>query len=326
VTTFRTLRLKKPTVDLLFTNGLLCTRSGPNLIAMAHGHPKMVDNSIYEMSVVRSRDGAGVAFSNPVRRLVKTSPNGPDIIRRAIMSVFDDVEMSTVLYDITCMSFRMRSKVYEMAQASASVSRKVIVIFGAGRFQEMNEMNNEEFSYIAIDPELDISLLSKRMKKMRITPYDMGTAFSKQVSAITNRPRNLLYYRGRSEDFISMTNAVSDMCTMGIPAVFPFSVSYHIRVINTLTYSGVKAFGCGYVHDKMPTSGVQSPPVHMNLVKKEFSLPMVESKFGKSTWLEPILLTNSVTNLRLVRDSMPDVWAMVDESTYEIMSRAVIMC
>ncbi|KAF2123726.1 hypothetical protein P153DRAFT_391143 [Dothidotthia symphoricarpi CBS 119687] len=71
MTMFRTLRLKKPIIDILSTNGVLCTREGSNLITMAHGHPRMVEGSIYEISVDKSRNLNEVTLSNPVERLMK---------------------------------------------------------------------------------------------------------------------------------------------------------------------------------------------------------------------------------------------------------------
>jgi hypothetical protein len=54
-------------------------------------------------------------LSNPARRLVKVNPNDMNIVRRAFMSTSSDLSMNMVLYVITFMSFRMRSRVYEMA-------------------------------------------------------------------------------------------------------------------------------------------------------------------------------------------------------------------
>ncbi|KAF2123727.1 hypothetical protein P153DRAFT_391144 [Dothidotthia symphoricarpi CBS 119687] len=60
------------------------------------------------------------------------------------MSVFNDVEMSTVLHDIQCMSFCLRLKVYKRAQTNANVSRKTIVIFGAGRHLNLEQEDEED--------------------------------------------------------------------------------------------------------------------------------------------------------------------------------------
>ena len=254
-------------------------------------------------------------------------PNNSDIIKRAFMSVSTDLQMDTILYDITNMSFKMRARTYELAQstASGSGSRKVIVIFGAGRFQEINEMRTRDFSYIAIDPEIDIETLSRRAKRLTITPYDETTSFSRQVMAITNRPGRVLFYRGRSENFIVNADVISGMSRMGIPAIFSFSISYHIRVIDTLVDSGVNVYGCGFVHDNMPRVGIKNGPVSMKLVENANKVASVESRFGKSVWSEPILFANSVPGLHLVRKSFEEVWSIVDSSTHDIMSRAVIM-
>lgn len=325
VTGFRTLRLKKPTIDLLHKDGYLYMNENGKMVKVARGHRNMLPNAVYEVSVERSENEGEIVLSRPVRRLIKKMPNNAEIIRRAFMSVSTDLSMSTILYDIQSMSFKMRKRVYDIAQASASVSRRVIVIFGAGRFQELNEMRTSEFSYIAIDPEIDIKTLSRRMKRLAIRPYDVNAPFFKQVQAITNVSGILLYYKGTSESFITMRDVVTKMSEMKIPAVFSFSISYHIRVINTLASMGVGTFGCGYLHENMPVSGVKSGPVSMNVVRDENGLWMVRSTFGRSVWMEPILISSSVAGLHTVRNELPDLWSCVDPATFNIMSRAVIM-
>lgn len=325
VTSFRTLRMKPPTIDLRYRSGLLYMSTDSGEVEVADGDPNMVEDAIYEMHVHRSRLESMVTITDPVERTSKRMPNNADVIKRAFMSVSQSVNMSMVLFDITNMSFRMRTRVYEMAQNVASTSGKVIVIFGAGRFQEMREMRLTSYSYIAIDPEIDIEPLRRHMKRVRVTAYDMKTPMSTQVSMISNRPGNVLYCKCRSEDFINSTGADSVMSSMMIPAVFSFSISYHIGVVNRLSSSGVPVFGCGYIHDYMPKSGVGSGPVTMKLSRRRGEKPVVVSKFGKSTYTEPLLLSNSVSNLRPIRESMPDLWGNVDSSTHPIMSRAVIM-
>ena len=75
-----------------------------------------------------------ITLRHPRQRLIKKQPNPVDVIMRAVASVSTDPSMSTSLLDITSMSFSIRERVYGMAKSSASISRKVIVIFGADRF------------------------------------------------------------------------------------------------------------------------------------------------------------------------------------------------
>jgi len=325
VTESRTLRLKKPTIDLVLSNGVLSMSHVGSRIPVALGSPFMSEGSIYEFDVDRSDTPSEVVICNPTKRLIKRMPNNSDIIRRAFMSVSSNVDMSTTLYDITNASFKMRARTYEMAQANVTTTRKVIVTFGAGRFQELVKMKTSEFSYIAIDPKIDISSLSRRASRLRIVPYDVNMSMSKQVAAITNSPGNLLHFRGTSESFIMMRDVISTMSTMGIPAVFSFSISYHCRVINMLRDAGVSTFGCGFVHDNMPVSGVKSLPVSMNVIRNRGGVSLVRSIFGKSTYVEPILLGSSVPGLHSIQNALPDLWSTVDSSTIQIMSRAVIM-
>lgn len=327
VTEFRTLRLKRPTIDLLYRGGFLHMLDNGKMIRVTNGHKKMNENSIYEMSVNRSPNSNQVVLTNPIKRLIKRLPNNSDIIKRAFMSVSTDLSMDTILYDITSMSFKMRARAYELAQSatSASGSRKVIVIFGAGRFQEVSEMRLSDFSYIAIDPEIDITSLNRRAKRATIVPYDVNSSFSKQVIAMSNKPGRVMFFKGRSESFITGSDVIASMSRMRIPAVFSFSISYHISVINTLADSGVGVYGCGFVHNNLPKCGIRSGPVTMKVVENVNGLPMVESKFGKSTWVEPVLLKSAVSGLHPVQDEFEEVWSNVDSSTSAIMSRAVIL-
>ncbi|KAL1960172.1 hypothetical protein VTO42DRAFT_8715 [Malbranchea cinnamomea] len=114
-----------------------------------------------------------------------------DIVKRDIASVCRDAQMTT------SMSFSMRTRVYEMAQASASATRKVIVIFGCGRLQEEADEVLELF-YIAIDPEIEPSRFGRNMRSVRVLPYD--------VISISRRPGTVLYCKSTSEDFFVRAN------------------------------------------------------------------------------------------------------------------------
>lgn len=70
------------------------------------------------------------------------------------MSVYRNEEMSTILYCVMSMSFKMRATMYDMAQSYGPTSRTVIVAFSVGRFQDPRQMKFG--AYIAIDPEIKI--------------------------------------------------------------------------------------------------------------------------------------------------------------------------
>lgn len=325
VTPFRTLRLKEPTIDLRYMDGNLCTVDAGRLIPIAKGSEKMTQHMIYEMRMYRSENENEVVLRRPIPRLSKIRPNNMDIVRRAIASVSRDAHVTTSLFDITSMSFSMRSRVYEMAQASASSTRRVIVIFGCGRLQEWKQMRLSNFSYIAIDPEIELERFTRSMNRVTVLPYDMRSKFSTNVISISKKPGNVLYCKTTSEDFVMRTNAIQFMSANGIPAVFSFSISYHIGLINTLVRSGVKCYGCGFVHDGMDRNEIGTPPVTMVRRRSSNSNEQVIARFGKSTYVEPFLSFRSVPGLKLVKDVLKDVWRNVDVATVEIMERAVIM-
>lgn len=322
----RTLRLKEPTVDLMYSDGKLCASDGGVMTPLADGSTNMEQNTIYEMDVIKYEDTDGVRLVRPRQRILKKIPNSMDVVKRAIASATKDPTINATLMDMTSMSFSMRKRVYTMAQAKAPPNRKVIVTFGAGRFQEWKEMMVEGFSYIAIDPDIDITDLARRMKRSSILAYDFNTSFNTQVLSISKRGSTVLYAKCRSEYFIYKTMPTMVMATVGIPAVFSFSISYHIGVINKLRSGGVPTFGCDFVHDAMPRSGVGREPVTMKPRNgNRASSSDIISTFGKSTYVEPYLSRSSAPGLVLVRDAMPDLWRTVDSNTVDVMDRAVIM-
>jgi hypothetical protein len=326
VTQFRTLRLKEPTVDLLYLDGKLSALENGVMVPVADGNENMERDVIYEMDVVKTEDESLVKLMRPRQRTLKKVPNSMDVVRRAVASANKDPTMNATLLDITSMSFAMRERVYTLAQANSPKNRKVIVTLGVGRFQEWKQMMVDGFSYIAVDPEINTEDLSKRAKGAIILPYDFNATFNTQVLSISKRRSVVLWAKCKTDDFIMRAMPTRVMSTIGIPAVFSFSISYHISTINMLRSNGVKMFGCGFVHDAMPRSGVgREPVVMMSRNTARSSSAEVVSTFGKSRYVEPYLSRSQVPGLVLVRDAMPEVWKGVDSNTVAIMERAVIM-
>ena len=326
VTDLRTMRMKAPTTDLVYANGDMCASEDGILIPVTGGSEEMNEGSIYELSVTKGAEEGAIVLTKPKLRIHKRMPNHMDVVRRAVMSVSTDPFTTSSLLDITSMSISMRTRVYEMARSRAPAGRKVIVVFGAGRLQEWRQMLVAGFSYIVIDPEIDVSILSRVAKRVTVMPYNFSTNFRAQATEASKRGSTVVWARCRSEDFITKTIPITTMSTMGIPAVFSFSISYHIGVISMLRIGGVSVFGCGYVHDSMPRSGVGRPPVTMTPTDASAGRSRyVTAKFGKSTYVEPFLSRSAVPGLFLVKDAMPELWTNVDANTIEIMERAVIM-
>ncbi|OGE52073.1 hypothetical protein PENARI_c011G08394 [Penicillium arizonense] len=223
-------------------------------------------------------------------------------------------------------SFGMRERVYDQAQMKALESNKVIVIFGAGRFSEWREMALGPFSYIAIDPNIDTSRLNKWGSGFHVTPYNFSESFDSQMEAASRRPSTVLWARCTSEDFLSKSCRLTTMASLGVPAVFPFSVSYHVTVINRLVEANVSVYGCGYVHDDMPAAGVGYSRASMTpRFDLEGRMIDVTAAVGKSVYIEPVLFTDSVPGIVWVKESAPDLWQEMDEKTDALMRRAVFM-
>lgn len=326
VNEFRTMRLKEPTVDLLYTDGKLCASDNGVMVPVADGDANMEVDAVYEMDLVKDKTTSTIMVMRPRQRVAKKVPNSMEVVKRAIASANKDPMVDAAILDLTSMSFAMRERVYTMAQTKASRTRKVIVTFGIGRFQEWRQMMTNGMSYIAIDPDIDITMVTKKMRRVTIMPYDFNTPFNTQVIAISKRGSTILWAKCKSEYFIDRVMPSRTMAMAGIPAVFSFSISYHIGVINRLLSEGVTVFGCGFVHDSMPRGGVgegRTTMVPRN--GRRASGSDIVSTFGKSTYIEPYLSRSSIPGLFLVKDEMPTLWRGVDSNTIEIMERAVIM-
>lgn len=192
----------------------------------------------------------------------------------------------------------MRSRVYKDAQSYSILTRKVIVIFGVSRFQEINKIKTDKYLYITMD--LDVTKIAKRLKRMKVIPYDGAANMAKQ-------------------------SVISCMASMRIPGVFSFSLSYHSSVIAILMDSGITVYGCVYIHNNMSREGVGSHPVMMKVEGMGFCSVVVRSIFGKFEWIELVLLFSSNKNFKSIREFMSDLRRNIDSSIYEIMSRAAII-
>ena len=129
-----------------------------------------------------------------------------------------------------------------------------------------------------------------------------------QVSAIDKSVRTVLYCACKSEEFIARTGAAEIMSAMGVPAVFPFSMSYHISIVNTPVFAGVSTFDSGYVHDNM-IDGVQVGVEPITITRRPSNMypnGEVVSIFGKSTYVEPFMMVRSVRSLHPLMAAMPD--------------------
>ncbi len=321
---YKTVRMKTPTVDLICKEGKLCATDATKTVIYGDSHPDMIENGVYEMTVTSDQVGNYVTLSNPTRRLVKEVSNPPDVVSRSFASSFKESN-STILYDIVSMSFKMRRMIYDMAKSQALGYRRVIISVGTGRFQEINDMGLDTFSYIVVDPVIDTSRLDKRREVKTVVQFDKYSSMMTQIRGITEKPGNVLYYKGTFEEFLVLGDVLKTMESMSIPTVFSFSMSFCVAGINTLLSLGVPVYGCGYIHDKMPVKGVGKKPVTMTMKRDGYGNPYVSAVFGKSTYNEPIMLSNQIPNLKRVTSVMPWVESEIDLGTKEIMERAVLL-
>lgn len=320
----KTVRMKIPTVDLLCKDQQLCSTDATKTVIYGQAHPDMIENGVYELTVTAHKTLDIVTLSKPVRRLIKELPNPPDVVSRSFVSSFKETN-STILYDVVSVSFKMRRMVYNLAKSHAMSYRRVILSVGTGRFQEINEMDLKNFSYIVVDPEIDTERIKNRKDVKSIVKYDVYSSMMVQIRGITSRPGNVLYYKGKFSDFLNTGDILKTITTTSLPSVFSFSLSFCSAEINVLKSNGVPVYGCGYVHDHLPVLGVGKPPVTMKLEKDQYGNSYVAAVFGKSTYNEPIFLSTSVKDLRKLSDVMPEVDSEIDTGTKQILDRAVLL-
>ncbi|KAL7900223.1 hypothetical protein HDV64DRAFT_290800, partial [Trichoderma sp. TUCIM 5745] len=270
------------------------------MVPVAEGHEMMVDKMIYEMDVRRNKVTNEVMLVNPRHRMTKKLPNSIEVIKRAIASTNRDHTVDSAILDLTSMSFSMRKRVYTMAKR-ASMNKKVVVTFGIGRFQEWRQMLSDRMSYIAIDPNIDITTIMNKAKRMTVLPYDFNTPFVTQVASISKKGSTILWAKCKSEYFIDKTQLGRVMAMTGMLAVFSFSISFHIGIINQMMVDGVSIIGCGFIHDSMIAT---MKPMYND----RGSLMGIVVKFGKSTYVELYLSKSMVQGLILAKDEMPSVW------------------
>ena len=298
VNDLRTIRLKIPTVDLICVDTRLCAIDNGVMVPVAMSDTNMEDGVVYEADVVKSADSKSVRIVKPRPRVTKKMSNPIDVVRRAVVSAMRDDCLSSALLDVTSMSFAIRERIYTLAQTNTSSGKNVIVIFGAGRFQEWKQMMSTKTSYITVDPEIDVTMLTKRAPTATVMPYDFRTPFNIQVMSIAKRPHTVLWAKCTSEMFIDRTMPNRFMVQAGMPAVFPFSLSYHIPVISRLSTERASTLGCGFVHDSISMTPIGPGRQSSSIIR---------ATFGKSTYIEPYLSKASIPGLVLVKDDMPSL-------------------
>lgn len=212
------------------------------MVPVADGDENMEKGCIYEMELVKDDVEDTVSVVRPRLRTTKRVPNIMGVVKRAVASTNKDLFVDAALLDMTSMSFSMRERVYTTAQIKASRNKKVIVTLVVGRFQEWRQMVTDNMSYIAVDPNIDVNVLSSKAKRVRVIPYEFNTPFNTQVLSISKRGLTVLWAKSKLKHFIDKTMLNKVISMAGIPAVFSFSVLYHIAVKNRLLNEGMTLF------------------------------------------------------------------------------------
>ncbi|CVL09218.1 uncharacterized protein FMAN_15458 [Fusarium mangiferae] len=306
----KTVRVKEPTIDVFCKNG---------------AHKDMIEGSLYQMTVKAYTDKKSVRLCNPLRRLAKFNPNTPKIAMRSFASSLGKGENTTILYEVVSVSFKMREMVYNVAMVSASSGRKMTMTVGPGRSQEANLMEFKKFSYIAVDPEVDITRLTKRKNVKSVAKYNKYSTLTKQLKAISSSPGHVLYYDKTFKNFLLIYDTLKNLSEMSTPVVFSSSLSYCITSVNNLMSMSVPVYGCGFVHDGMTNTVAGRRPITMTVKKSRNGDEYVSAVFGKSTYNEPLFMFSNIAGLKYIESVMPWLSKEIDIATKDIMSRAVLL-
>ena len=128
------------------------------------GNVIISEGVIYKLSVLKSKKNDSVELRYPSEKIFRKLANNMDVIKRVVSSAYDRSSMNTSLFDVTSISFYIRSRVDEIAQSLSSATRKVIVTFGCGNLQEWHQMDTANFSYIAIGSDVRITKMVKKVR------------------------------------------------------------------------------------------------------------------------------------------------------------------
>lgn len=92
---FRSVRLKQPTIDLLYMDGKLNGIANGVVVEVTDDTPEMDEDTVYEMDLIKDETTNEIKIIKPKQRPLKKLPNSMD--KRAITSVNADTSTSMVL-------------------------------------------------------------------------------------------------------------------------------------------------------------------------------------------------------------------------------------
>ena len=111
-------------IDLTAIEGKVCARIGGKLTFTTSGHKHMKDRGTYELIVLASPRNGMLTMKTPTERAIDLMPNDVDIVRCAFGRAYGKKSTGSMMYDITCISFEMRSRIYTKAQSNIMSTRR----------------------------------------------------------------------------------------------------------------------------------------------------------------------------------------------------------
>ena len=307
VATSMTYRIKRPTIDMQASRGLLNVMAGDLVVPRPKAMPWMEDGRVYEMAVTKG--GRGLTFTASCPRPDKQHPNRADVANNIITSVLGDGDEALMTGRfVTMLSFAVRSKVYEHAINKLRGGRLVIDV-GSGRMQSKDIMAKHSASWLLCDPGLDTSTL--RRKTIDITDMD-GMSIVASMKNANMRDGKYLAYKSTFESLIAKPEVSQFIRAQRVPVVYCFSLSYAIGQFMQLLSWAVPQVGCSFVYDGHDSEGwvFNLPGARMRAtdVKRRVG----QYSFGSDPWVsEPMLLTRSFMDrarvLEVEQMELPDI-------------------
>lgn len=125
-----------------------------------------------------------------------------------------------------------------MTCARNSVLTKVIVLVGAGRLQEWQQLDFGEFNVLAIDPAFKLP----SWIKVNVQTYSTDMSFRDNMRRMSTVRRVLMVARMGFDTFMNHDNnwdMASTASLYNIPFVFSFSLQHCVPYANILVSAGV---------------------------------------------------------------------------------------
>ena len=251
-----TYRIKKPTVDLLASEGKLVTSHERGTAETGlETLPGMLDKRVYECELEISLVSSRYWVRDFVYRPDKAYANSKRVLKAVVMNACGSPGYAQAIRkQVTDLSMQLRQQVYDTA-FSSRVNGGLVIDVGSGRLQAKSFLHTRQCSLLLCDPKLRMSSLGDTYRGTDLTSM---TSKHKLVTLqkLNSKRTEVAVFRGKVEDLFSSSELRQFVIENEIPIVFSFSVSHVLDFYIDMAQSGAKMLGCGYFYDRADEDGI----------------------------------------------------------------------